>query len=90
MNAVKEAPKPKTTNGAGISTPAVGPLPTAPEKAFPSPFTFVSRFAEEMDRLFGEFGVEAGWHVPSLFTPVASCCVARPDWFRPSGRRGSR
>jgi len=68
MNAVKEAPKPKTTNGPGITTPAVGQAPMTPEKVCPSPFTFVSRFAEEMDRLFGEFGVEAGWHVPSLFT----------------------
>jgi len=68
MNAVKEAPKPKTTNGSGITTPVVGQAPTVPQKAVPSPFTFVSRFAEEMDRLFGEFGVESGWHVPSVFT----------------------
>jgi len=68
MNAVKEAPKPKTTNGPGITTPAVGAASTVPQKAFASPFNFVSRFAEEMDRLFEEFGVESGWHIPSLFT----------------------
>jgi len=69
MNAVKEAPKPKTTNGAGTTTtPAVGAVSTVPQKGVVSPFTFVSRFAEEMDRLFEEFGVESGWHIPSLFT----------------------
>jgi len=68
MNAVKEAPKPKTTNGPGMTTPAVGQAPSMPQKAFATPFNFVSRFAEEMDRLFEEFGVESGWHVPSLFT----------------------
>ncbi|APW60547.1 Hsp20/alpha crystallin family protein [Paludisphaera borealis] len=33
-----------------------------------SPFAFIRRFAEEMDRLFEDFGVERGLHVPSFIT----------------------
>jgi HSP20 family protein len=33
-----------------------------------SPFAFVRRFAEEMDRLFEEYGVGHGLHMPGLLT----------------------
>jgi HSP20 family protein len=33
-----------------------------------SPFAFMRRFAEEMDRLFEDFGFETGFHMPRLFT----------------------
>lgn len=33
-----------------------------------SPFAFIRRFAEEMDRLFEDFGVEHGLHMPGLLT----------------------
>ena len=31
-----------------------------------SPFTFMRRFTEEMDRLFDDFGLASGWQMPSL------------------------
>jgi HSP20 family protein len=33
-----------------------------------SPFAFIRRFAEEMDRLVEDFGVEHGLHMPSFFS----------------------
>jgi HSP20 family protein len=33
-----------------------------------NPFAFVRRFAEEMDRIFEDFGIESRWHVPSFLT----------------------
>jgi len=68
MVEVKEAPK-QTTDGAkgqtkDVARTAPAPAP-APETAHGSPFTFMRRFAEDMDRLFQDFGVGFGWHVPS-------------------------
>jgi HSP20 family protein len=68
MTEVKDAPKTKTTNGQG-QTKDIAPQTTpAIAKANGSPFTFMRRFAEEMDRLFEDFGLETGWHLPSVLT----------------------
>jgi HSP20 family protein len=69
MTEVKEAPKPKTVNGPGrveAAVPAAKPAP--PLKVSASPFAFMRRFAEEMDRLFDDFGFDNRVHFPSLFT----------------------
>jgi HSP20 family protein len=67
MTNVKEAPKPKTGNGP-VQTNEIASQPAAMEKSNGSPSTFMRRFAEEMDRLFDEFGLQSGWHLPSLVT----------------------
>jgi len=67
MTAVKEAPKPKTANGQG-QVQQMTPQATTPQKAHVTPFAFMRRFTEEMDRLFEDFGIEAGWFMPRLFT----------------------
>jgi HSP20 family protein len=62
MAEVKEAPKPKTQNGPGQT---IAPrTSTVPMMSHGSPFTFLRRFAREMDHLFDDFGVESGWHMP--------------------------
>ncbi len=66
MTAVKEAPKPKTTNGQGQTKEAT-PRAT-PQNVPATPFAFMRRFTEEMDRLLEDFGLEAGWLMPRLFT----------------------
>ena len=33
-----------------------------------SPFAFIRRYATEMDRLFEDFGIEHGLHLPSFLT----------------------
>jgi HSP20 family protein len=68
MTEVKEAPKPKTTNGQGQKKDIAPQAPTVPQKAMGNPFVFMRRFAEEMDRLFEDFGLEAGWHFPRFLT----------------------
>lgn len=68
MVEVKEAPKPKTTNGQGQKKEMVPPATAMPQKANVTPFTFMGKFAEEMDRLFEDFGLEAGWFMPRLLT----------------------
>jgi HSP20 family protein len=67
MSAVKEAPKPTTANGQGPMK-EVAPQATTPQKAHAMPFGFMRRFTEEFDRLFEEFGLEAGWFMPRLLT----------------------
>jgi HSP20 family protein len=56
----KEQPVVTNGNKAPASTEAHGAL--APSKPA-NPFTFMRRFAEEMDRLFEDFGF--GYHIPS-------------------------
>src|SRR5262245_27020526 len=68
MTEVKEAPKPKTSNGQGQTREMAPQAPTAPVRANAGPFVFMRRFAEEMDRLFEDFGLETGWPLPSWFT----------------------
>jgi len=69
MTELKEAPKPKTTNGAGnIKETVPPPKPSVSATPVGSPFAFMRRFAEEMDHLFEDFGIESRLHFPSLFT----------------------
>src|SRR5262249_50876603 len=68
MTELKEAPKPKTANGPRQKTEMTPAATTTPEKAYATPFAFMGRFAEEMDRLFEDFGLETGWLMPRLFT----------------------
>ena len=67
MTELKEAPKPKTANGQGQMKP-VTPQAATPQKTYATPFAFMRRFTEEMDRIFEDFGLEAGWFVPRLLT----------------------
>ncbi len=69
MTELKEAPKPKATNGPGtVKETMPPPKPAVPAISGGSPFAFMRRFAEEMDRLFEDFGIESRVHFPSLFT----------------------
>lgn len=68
MTEVKEAPKSKTTNGQGQKTQMAPQATTTPQAAPATPFAFMRRFTEEMDRLFEDFGLEAGWLMPRLLT----------------------
>jgi len=68
MTEVKEAPEPKTSNGQGQTREMAPQAPTVPVKTNGRPFGFMRRFAEEMDRLFEDFGLETGWLMPSWFT----------------------
>jgi HSP20 family protein len=69
MTELKEAPKPKTTNGPASVKENVPPAKSAvPGRRPASPFAFMRRFVEEMDHLFDDFGIESHFHVPSLFT----------------------
>src|SRR6516225_9023114 len=54
MIEVKEAPKPKTTNGKGPTKEMAPPAPTAPPKEMGSPFE--------------NFGLELGWPMPRMLT----------------------
>ena len=67
MTELKDAPKPKTATGQGQKT-EMTPAATTSQKAYATPFAFMGRFAEEMDRLFEDFGLEAGWFMPRLLT----------------------
>jgi len=68
MTEVKEAPEPKTSNGQGQTREMAPQAMTVPVKTNGHPFAFMRRFAEEMDRLFEDFGLETGWSVLSFFT----------------------
>ena len=56
MTEVKEAPEPKTSNGQGQTREMAPQATTVPVKTNGHPFAFMRRFAEEMDRLFEDFG----------------------------------
>jgi HSP20 family protein len=69
MTELKEAPNPRTTNGSGNTKENVPPPKAAVlATAVGSPFAFMRRFAEEMDHLFEDFGIESRVHLPSFFT----------------------
>jgi len=68
MAEVKEAPKPKTENGPGQAKEIAPRTTAAPMKSSGSPFTYMRRFAEEMDHLFENFGLHAGFRKPSFLT----------------------
>jgi HSP20 family protein len=68
MTEIKDAPKTKTGNGQGQVKEIAPGTSAAPMKSIGSPFAFMRRFAEDMDHLFEEFGLESGWHIPSFVT----------------------
>ena len=68
MAELKEAPRPKTENGAGHAKEIAPRSAAAPMKAPGSPYAYMRRFAEEMDHLFENFGLQTGWKMPSLLT----------------------
>lgn len=77
MNAIKEAPKPKTTNGRG-ATKDVTPPATVSPTTYATPFGFMRKFTEELDRVFEQFGLEAGWLMPRMFTHDAGWQGKKP------------
>ena len=68
MAELKEAPKPKTENGSAQGKEMAARTTAAPMKSSGSPFAYMRRFAEEMDQLFENFGLQTGWRMPSLLT----------------------
>ena len=68
MAELKEAPKPKTENGSAQGKEIAPRTTAAPMKSSGSPFAYMRRFAEEMDQLFENFGLQTGWRMPSLLT----------------------
>jgi len=67
MPELKEAPKPKMHNGPGQSKDIAPATSTAPMMST-SPFTFMRRFAAEMDRLFEDFGLGTRLHIPRFLS----------------------
>ena len=68
MTELKEATKPRAENGPSLTK---GIAPRTPAEGLPShvsPLGFMRRFAHEMDRMFEEFGLDAGFHVPRLLS----------------------
>jgi len=68
MAELKDATRPKTENGAGQAKEIVSPATAAPVKTSGSPFAYMRRFAEEMDNLFENFGLQSGIRMPSFLT----------------------
>lgn len=64
MTDVKEAPKAKTGNGHSEAKAVVPKASVEMHKAEPAPFEFMRDFAREMERVFEDFGLETGWHLP--------------------------
>jgi len=64
MTEIKEAPRTKTGNGQGQTKEVARQTPADLQKAEAGRFDFMQRFAEEMDRLFEDFGHETAWHLP--------------------------
>jgi HSP20 family protein len=77
MSTVKEVPKPKAVNGQGPMK-EVAPQAMTPQRTYATPFGFMRRFTEEFDRLFEEFGLEAGGVMPRLFTRGRELMGRRP------------
>ena len=65
MTEVKEAPKTKTGNGHGQTKELARAAPASLQPAEAGRLTSCS-FAEEMDRVFEDFGHETAWHLPGL------------------------
>jgi len=68
MTELKESPRPKPSNGPGKAKEIAPEIEAATQKGMVTPFTFMRRFAEEMDRIFEDFGLEAGLHTPRILT----------------------
>jgi HSP20 family protein len=64
MAELKEARRPKTENSLGQTKDTAA----APIKSNGSPFAYMRRFAEEMDNLFENFGLQTGFQIPSFLT----------------------
>jgi len=65
MTAVKEVPR--TTNGPRQEKEVIPEKAAAPERWYANPMTMMGRLAEEMDRVFEDFGFEPRLHFPRLF-----------------------
>lgn len=81
MSQVKEVPRPKTEAPQEQGKAAAGLAQRDEQRASRlarrasnlawragSPFAFMRRFAEEMDRMVEDFGIAHGLHMPSFFT----------------------
>lgn len=66
MNAVKEAPRTKGTAEQGTEMAKAAEAVT-PRRAHVTPFTFMGRLADEMDRLFEDFGFESHGFWPQVW-----------------------
>ena len=68
MSEVKVAHRPRMENGAG-QTKEIAPCAlTSLAGGDGSPHTFLRRFAQEMDQLFEDFGLGAGFHFPKFLS----------------------
>jgi HSP20 family protein len=68
MAELKEAPRSKTENGPGV-TKEIAPRNTAAAmKSAGTAYAYMRRFAQEMDHLFENFGLQTGIRVPSFLT----------------------
>lgn len=68
MTDLKEAPKTKVGNGAAQAKEIAPRASTAPAATQGSPLMQLRGFAREMDRLFEDFGVEHGLHLPRFLS----------------------
>ena len=68
MAELKEAPRPKTENGSGQSKEIAPRTAAAPMKSTGNAYAYMRRFAEEMDHLFENFGLQTGFRMPSFVT----------------------
>lgn len=68
MVEVHEAPTLETANGQGQASAVAPRQQAAPKPQGGSPFTFIRQFAEQMDQLFEDFGLESERSVPSFLT----------------------
>jgi len=68
MAELKEAPRPKTENGPGQTKDIAPRNSAAPMKSTGSPYAYMRRFAQEMDHLFENFGLQTGMRMPSFLT----------------------
>jgi HSP20 family protein len=67
MAELKEAPKPKSGNGATQPKDFARQATTPVMKIGGSPFAYMRRFADEMDRIFEKFDFHAGLRMPGFF-----------------------
>jgi len=68
MSPVKEAPSPVTTNGPEQKKEVATRTPAPMLERYAHPFTWMREFAEDMDRMFEDFGFEPRIRLPRLFT----------------------
>jgi HSP20 family protein len=73
----------QTTSGQGGQTGLAARGGSAPSPFGASPFAFMRRFTEEMDRLFEDFGFGRGWLMPSFgreLFPAGFGELGQPLW----------